>query len=200
MISVSGIDNLTNWPSSGAVVHTVPSGDVSIVSELFNQAVSRAVVSKKDGTSVSFSASQDTIVIPASALADALTEHSVILLEVYGRTINGYIKFLPQSESEDYVNQGFIIITSGGLYTASDTFVTTDFIDIQDAVEMVVTAVTYGSACPLYAYDEFKTPIEPILQTGTYESEHVVVNPRWKYVRASALISSEKSLIVYYRD
>lgn len=150
-----------------------------------------------NGSTTSISAVGDTITIPSSILSNALVDHLRIDLDVTGKKISGYIKFLPESEQESYDIDGFIWRSNGNVGSSTD-FVCTDFIDVADASELVITCRTYGSACPLFGYDADKQPIGPLLLDTNYDSFHYVLPSNIAFVRSSSRISMEKSLIVYY--
>lgn len=143
--------------------------------------------------------SGEEITIPLTAFQDALAQRVVVTLKIGDSQLQGYIKFLPTEESETFSGSGFIYATSGAVI-ANDNWVNTDFIDISDVTDIVLTTVTEQNASPLYAYDEAKRPLRSILPVGTYESEHVEPDGSYRYIRSSARVGRPMSLELHFHD
>lgn len=185
------------WPSGGKVCHVQPVTDVSIIGGGLKGESYATLI--EAGTVISrFVADGRRITIPLSDLANALQRQLTIKLIVDGVLSDGYVLYLPRTESVAFdIAHG---IGSDGNEIGGATFCSTDYIDVRNVRELVVSGEQPAGLSVLYGYDGDKLPMLRILPNGTFDNYHLVPSGDYVYIRASSKLSAAHSLLLYYRD
>ena len=122
--------------------------------------------------------------IPANVLLDAISRRLTIQVKSSKGIYGGYIKFLPETESEEFTfSRG--ILTDGTL-RSSEVYKSTDYIDVEFVDDISARLyIAVDDRCALFAYDWNKQPVKLLIGEAFGDLLHIVPDGTYKYVVAS---------------
>lgn len=192
-ISIIGLEDYTEWPELDSIEHEQPTGDVIV-----NNVEPGSYIEVIYGSQVTTLVENDgTIIIDSGLLTNAIDRMVRLVLYQNNTKYGGYIKFLPWSESEEWLSGDFI--NESGALKASSSYSYTDYIDISEVIDIIYSGQAVAGARAMACYDENKRFVRLLLETGTFNNVHIVPDGTYKYIRACSTTSYNKSLIVYFR-
>lgn len=197
-IKIHGIEDLQDWPDNDTVIHVEPNTDVILSLKNFeNTAVANLNV---DGLVEIFEEIDDEIVIQKEKFTDILHKRGQLSVTSNNDKFGGSLIFLPYVETETYI-EGFALGSEGEV-NELDSAVCTDFIDINNVVDIVISGSTnYTSRRVAYAYNENKEPMRFLLTGGkTYVNTHITPDGSYRYIRCSSKKSATYDCKLYFRE
>lgn len=133
--------------------------------------------------------------IPANVLLDAISRRLTIQVKSSKGVYGGYIKFLPETESEEFTFSRGILIDGG--FWASSVYKSTDFIDVEFADDISLSVyIGVNDRCGLYAYDADKRPVKLLVGQSDGALLHIVPDGSYKYVVAADYITYWESPVL----
>lgn len=197
-IKILGIEGLQYWPKNDTVIHVEPNTDVILSIENFeNTAVANLDVYNQVEI---FEEINGEIVIPQDKFTDILHKRGQLSVTSNSEKFGGSLIFLPNSETETYINR-LILNNKGEVQQRSGT-VCTDFIDVSNVVDIVISGAFLDSQwCVAYAYNNNKEPMGILLPGGTtYVNRHITPDGSYRYIRCSSNAVDTHECKLYFRD
>ena len=192
---VTGINGLVSWSDENTVVHEDVNQDVKVYFE-DNSIDAKIILVDRFGVTSEYSAIGGIIQISSSDLTDVVNRRLSLKLVIDNEDFSEII-FLPEIESEDFNLEGFI--NDAGTFVGDRNYLCTDFVDVYDGNELVITNKTGGAARALVGYNEDKTFNSVILDGYSYTNRHVPLDGSIRYVRACGFNNYTLSLKLYFR-
>ena len=138
----------------------------------------------------------DIITINEDYISDALSRKIFLRLFNGDGQYGGDIKFLPENETETWIDNQYI--NENGDVNSSGSYSVTDFVDIRDVTDIVFTGQAYATARAIAAYDDNQEFVKLLLTTGSFTNVHIEPDGTYRFIRACSTISGNKSLVIYY--
>lgn len=180
-------------------MHSLPVSDV-VVSSARIHAGDAVILSSTSSYNLFVTEEAGRIVVPSTAFAGGLAARLKMQLRIGGVVLPGYLIMLPESETEEFPNSGYINIATGQVYEYQ-AYECTDYISVIGVVDIACKVQTSGSACGLYCYDSEKRPVRVLIGSATSETVHIVPDGSYTYIRASNLVNfTSGSLILYFEE
>lgn len=177
---MSGLSGYQLWPSVASVELTQPEGAV-ILRPVPEKSYLYATVG-----GITYAKINGVVTIPAEALVDAASRRLVIRIVSSKGQYGGTLAFLPEDESEQFLQVGAVNKSTGRI-EQWESYRNTGFVDVQFVSDITLHSyVVSDFVCALYGYDDNYDPVRVIVEkTDGVSDLHIIPDGSYRYVIAT---------------